>query len=236
MLKHWKELLGAAQTSASAGGSSPAQNARGSNLPPQSRDASDAAQKRQSPGLEQFFSSIRDQENLSILDLAGASQANISFITNLGHRIYSDDIVRTLKSAFGGPGDFYENQADPERVRQFMSGTLDFPEQSFGGALVWDTLQFLSPSLLHDTVEQLYNVLQPGASMLAFFHADEKARSVPVYSYRIADAKTILLTSRGTRAPAQFFNNRALEKLFSRFQSLKFFLTRDSLREVIVKR
>jgi hypothetical protein len=45
-----------------------------------------------------------------------------------------------------------------------------------------------------------------------------------------------MLTSRGTRAPAQFFNNRALEKLFSRFQSLKFFLTRDSLREVIVKR
>jgi hypothetical protein len=235
LLKHWKELLGTGPTPASAVGSSAVQNSRASSVPALSRDRSET-QKRQSPGLEQFFSSIRDQENLSILDLAGASQANISFITSLGHRIYSDDMIRTLEAAFGGAGDFYENQADPERVGKFMSGTLDFPEQSFGGALVWDTLQFLAPSLLQDTVEQLYKVLQPGASMLAFFHADEKAAAAPIYNYRISDAKTLLLSSRGVRPHAQFFNNRALEKLFKRFHSVKFFLTRDYLREVIVKR
>jgi hypothetical protein len=31
------------------------------------------------------------------------------------------------------------------------------------------------------------------------------------------------------------FNNRNLEKLFGRFDSVKFFLTREQLREVIVK-
>jgi hypothetical protein len=38
------------------------------------------------------------------------------------------------------------------------------------------------------------------------------------------------------RRPAQLFNNRAIEKLFREAQSLKFFLTRDHLREVIVRR
>jgi hypothetical protein len=74
------------------------------------------------------------------------------------------------------------------------------------------------------------------AYLLAFFHAEEKAELLPSYSYRIVDSKTISLAMRGERKPAQFFNNRSLEKLFHEFQSVKFFLTRDHLREVIVRR
>jgi hypothetical protein len=59
---------------------------------------------------------------------------------------------------------------------------------------------------------------------------------VPSYSFRIHGHRTIQLASRGRRQPAQFFNNRSLEKLFQDFQSVKFFLTRDHLREVIVRR
>src|SRR6185369_3974148 len=102
--------------------------------------AAPAAQHRQSPGLEQFINSLRDEESISVLDLAGASQANVSFLTNLGHRIYSDDIVHALDSAFGD-GDFFANQGDSAKVETFMSQTLDFPEGHFGGALVWDTVQ-----------------------------------------------------------------------------------------------
>ncbi|MGH9667993.1 MAG: hypothetical protein ACRD9L_26550, partial [Bryobacteraceae bacterium] len=59
---------------------------------------------------------------------------------------------------------------------------------------------------------------------------------IPIYTYRISDGKTLQLSQRGKRVPAQFFNNRSLEKLFQKFASVKFFLTRDHLREVIVKR
>ena len=38
------------------------------------------------------------------------------------------------------------------------------------------------------------------------------------------------------RTPVQYFNNRGIEKLFERFEAVKFFLTRDALREVVVKR
>ena len=45
-----------------------------------------------------------------------------------------------------------------------------------------------------------------------------------------------LVADRGPRKPEQIFNNRSLEKLFQGFESLKFFLARDNLREVIVRR
>ena len=202
------------------------------------RSAASVAQPqiRTSNGLDQFFSSIEDRENLSILDFAGASQANVSFITTLGHRIYSNDILRTLDEAFGGEGDFVANQADPRRAEYFLRESLDFSERSFDGALLWDTLQFLAPPLLQETVDRLFHVLRPQSALLAFFHADEKANLVPLYHYRIVSSKTLSLTPRGQRKPAQYFNNRSLEKLFQKFNSVKFFLTRDHLREVIVRR
>ena len=191
---------------------------------------------RTSNGLDQFFSSIQDSENLSILDFAGASQANVSFITNLGHRIYSNDVLRTLEEAFGRGDDFFTNQQDRRRADFFLHESFDFAEQSFDGALVWDTLQFLAPPLLQDTVDRLYDILRPQATLLAFFHSDEKATTVPVCSYRIVDSKVLSLAPRGDQKPAQHFNNRSLEKLFQKFHSVKFFLTRDHLREVIVRR
>jgi len=190
---------------------------------------------RPSNGLEQFFFSLRDRVGLTLLDFAGASQANISFITNLGHRLASEDYVRSLELNFG-EGDFYANQADPERLAKFQSENLNFAEGHFDGALVWDAFQFLGPELLQDTVDQLHALLRPGACMLALFSAEEKNEIVTTYHYRIADAKTLSLLPRGQRKRAQFFNNRALEKLFGKYQNVKFFLTRDSLREVIIKR
>ena len=190
---------------------------------------------RHSHGLDQFCSSLEERPGLSILDFAGASQQTITFLINYGHRLYSDDFVRQLDQVFG-EGDFYENQANPLKSGAFLDSALNFDPDSFDGALVWDSLQFLSGPLLEAVVKKLYQVLRPGASLLAFFHAEERAETIPTYSYRISDHKTILLVPRGRRKAAQFFNNRSLEKLFQDFASVKFFLTRDHLREVIVKR
>src|SRR5262249_23276566 len=99
-------------------------------------------------GLDQFFGSIQDQEMLSLLDFAGANQANIGFITSLGHRIYTNDILRTLDEAFGGEGDFVENQSDPARAEFFLNETFAFVDRVLDGALVWDPLHFPSPALL----------------------------------------------------------------------------------------
>jgi hypothetical protein len=194
-----------------------------------------ALETRHSHGLDQFCASLEERPGLSILDLAGANQATVSFLTNYGHRLFSDDFVHQMDDCFGD-GDFYANPSNPLMSGKFLDAALGFSDGIFDGVLVWDTLQFLSTPLLQTVVSKLYRVLRPGSAMLAFFHAEERIETIPTYSYRIADHKTILLQSRGRRKPAQFFNNRSLEKLFQDFESVKFFLTRDHLREVIVRK
>ena len=192
-------------------------------------------QTRQSNGLDQFFNSVRDRSGLNLLDFAGANQSNVSYITSMGHRLSSEDFVRSLELTFGQQ-DMLDNQSNPQLVDQFLQENLAFPYDSFDGALVWDSLQFLSPHLLQITVDRLFDTLRPDSHLLAFFHADEKAKQIPLYNYRIGDQKTLLLQPRGWAACGQFFNNRSLEKIFHRYKSVKFFLTRDSLREIIVRR
>ena len=98
-------------------------------------------------------------------------------------------------------------------------------------------LEYLSPPLLAVVVERLRGMLRPGSSLLAAVPRSRSApTTVPCYSFRIHDQRTIQFAARGRRQPAQFFNNRSLERLFQDFKSVKFFLTRDHLREVIVRR
>src|SRR5262249_33153085 len=78
---------------------------------------------RHSNGLDQFFSYIKGESGLSILDLAGANQANVSFITNLGHRIYSEDFLRGLRVSANGDGQ--------PHLDAFLSQNLNHEEASF---------------------------------------------------------------------------------------------------------
>lgn len=201
-------------------------NARGSGAP-------QTVSSRPSRGLAEFFTQIRDTSGLTILDLGGATQKNVSFITDLGHRLYSEDFLRMLNEAFG-PDDTVD-QANPGRIEYFLKQTLDYPEGHFDGVLVWDVLEYLNPALLNAVVERLHYIVRPKAYMLAFFHSDDKMEAVPSYTFRIDHLNSLEILQQGIRRPAQLYNNRGLEKLFSRFESVKFFLTRERLREVIIK-
>jgi hypothetical protein len=101
--------------------------------------------------------------------------------------------------------------------------------------LLWDVLEYLGPPLLAAVMERLHTIVRPKSYMLAFFHSDDKLNETPVYTFRIQEVNSLQLAQRGTRRPAQLYNNRSLEKLFAEFESVKFFLSRDRLREVIIK-
>lgn len=188
---------------------------------------------RPSRGLEEFFTQIRGQSGLTILDLGGATQQNISFITNLGHRIYSENFLQLLGETFGA-GET-EDQSNPGQIDYFLRQTLDYQEGQFDGVLVWDVLEYLSPAMLTAVVDRLRHIVRPKSYMLAFFHADDKLDAVPIYTFRIQEVNTLQVAQRGSHRRAQVFNNRSVENLFGGFDSVKFFLTRERLREIIVK-
>jgi predicted SAM-dependent methyltransferase len=189
---------------------------------------------RQSRGLEQFFASFRGQTGLSILDLGGACQDNINFVTNLGHRFYSEDFLRIFQETFS---EDVADQSNPGRIDYFLRQSLDYPDNQFDGVLAWDVLEYMEPALLAAAADRLFRVLKPEGYLLAFFRSDDRAETAPCYSFRIQDLKTLQVSQQGERAFSKhLFNNRTLEKLFQKFQSVKFFLTRDRLRAVIVRK
>lgn len=196
-----------------------------------SRHAATAMVTRSSRGLQEFFNYIRGQSGLTILDFGAATQQNVSFITNLGHRLYSENFLQLLKESFASDPE----QANPGAIDHFLKHALDYPEGQFDGVLIWDVLEYLSPPLLTAVVERLHKIVRPNSYMLAFFHSDDKQEAVPFYTFRIQDPTTLQVEQGGSHQPLQLFNNRRLEKLFAQFASVKFFLTRERLREVIVK-
>ena len=193
----------------------------------------EAPDRRQSRGLDQFFTSFRDQTGLSILDLGGACQENVNFITNLGHKFYSEDFLRVFQETFAGDR---ADQSNPSRIEYFLGQVLDYPDEQFDGVMAWDLLEYMEPALLSAAIDRLARILKPKGYLLAFFHSDDHMDTVPCYSFRIEDPRNLQVCEYGNRAPSQLFNNRRLEKLFQKFESVKFFLTRECLREVIVRK
>src|SRR3989440_11880497 len=151
-------------------------NGPGSNAPSNARSIARGGEGivgiRPSRGLEEFFTYIRDQSGLTILDLGGATQKNVSFITDLGHRLYSEDFLQILNDTFGVADTV--DQSNPGRIEYFLKQTLDYPDAQFDGVLVWDALEYLNPVLLGAVVERLHKIVRPKSYMLAFFHADYK--------------------------------------------------------------
>lgn len=191
---------------------------------------------RTSNGLDQFVAALRENPGTpDILDLSGANQWNLDFLSSRG-RLTSDEFTYAATTAFGSSGDFFANQADSRHIEAFCKLSLDYVPNSFDGILVWDCLEYLAPELLDEVVSHLFDIARPGALLLCYFHADQNAVKVPVTQFRIIDSKTIQTATRQMTRPTQFYSNRAVERIFQNFQSVKFFLTRDYLREVIVRR
>jgi len=186
---------------------------------------------RTSSGLREFWKGIQSPSTLQILDLGSASQANVSFITGLGHKIYTEDLPRALLA--WAPGTSPETEGKEE---EFFRENLLYEEGQFDGILCWDLFDFLADPLVKPLVGRLHRFLKPGGSVLGFFHTGAAGQVVPLHQYRIRTEASFQLTKRGTGKLCRHFNNRTIENLFRQYTSLKFYLARDNLREVIIVR
>ena len=188
---------------------------------------------RSSNGLNHFFESLRPSKVLEVLDLGGVTESNIAFLSEIGGKIHAVDLLECYDRA---KRENPELLFDPVSARDFVDEYLNFARNQFDAILVWDTLEFLDSDLLHQTVARLGETLRPGGGLLTFFHTQSRGQNVQVYRYRIRSQRELLLQPRQLRTLPNTFNNRSLERLFGDFESVKFFLTRDNLREVIAVR
>jgi len=209
---------------------------------------------RRSSGLGELSRVWESAEGLCVLDLGSTSATNIRHFTEHGHRIYSEDLLTASTDPelqIKGEQGKDEQGNTVLDSRKFLADNLVYPAAHFDVVLCWNLPDYLDESLVKPVVGRLWSVLKPGGMLLAFFHTRDAGPDSPCHRFHIVGADTlemqkIVLKREGRRGPAgaasdgfqlqRVFNNRHIETLFRDFASIKFFLARDNIREVLVVR
>jgi len=217
--------------------------------------AQTAAQKltRRSSGLGELARTWDTPEVLTVLDLGSTSPANIRHFTERGHKIYSEDLLTASTDPHLVTKD--EEGTVVLDSRKFLEDNLVYPAAHFDVVLCWNLPDYLHESLVRPVVGRLWSSLKPGGVLLAFFHTRDAGPDSPCYRFHIIGKDELEMqrieprreTRRGPTGAIhtaisngfqlqRVFNNRHIENLFRDFASIKFFLARDNVREVLVVR
>src|SRR6202521_6463891 len=220
---------------------------------PAARLASTTRLTRRSSGLGEISRILQSKEPICVLDIGYTSAAHIRYLTERGHKIYSEDLL--------------EASADPALItkdeqgqtildsRRFLADNLVYPAAQFDIVLCWNLADYMHESLVKPVVARLWSTIKPGGMLLAFFHTHEAGPDAPCYRYHIVDNDILEMQHLQARKDLRkgpsgglhtsieksitlqrVFNNPHVANLFRDFGSIKFFLTRDNIREVLVVR
>ena len=193
------------------------------------QQAADAKGLRHSSGWAKLSSHLLSQEGLRILDIGPTSAGNINYITNLGHSVYMANLVEDASRPEFALEDGYN-------VEKFLKDCLDFQGRTFDVVAFWDTADYLPQPLLQPTIDRLCEVIQPGGQLLAFFHSKRDGDDTVFSRYHLAEKEQLRIQRVGGHSLKATYTNRQVEGLFAAYAAYKFFLAKDSLREVLVTR
>jgi SAM-dependent methyltransferase len=208
---------------------------------------------RRSSGLGEISRTLQSKEPICVLDIGSTSAANIRYLTERGHKIYSEDLL----DASTDPSLITKNEQGQVILdgRRFLADNLVYPAAQFDIVLCWNLADYMDESLVKPVVARLWSTIKPGGMLLAFFHTREAGPDAPCYRYHIVGNDVLEMQHVEARKELRkgptaalhtaleksfrlqrVFNNRHIETLFRDFGSIKFFLTRDNIREVLVVR
>ncbi len=191
---------------------------------------------RHSTGFGQFFQAALRTEGKKVLDLGPTSPANLMFLTGRSHKAYNEDLLSAAQDPALLLPPAKEGAPKTFDVARFMSGSLVYPAGMFDAVLLWDVCDYLPEVLVKPVVERLHQITKEGGTLLGLFHLKAADPEVPHYRYHIRDQETLELQAGPETRLQRVFANRHIEKLFQEFTSIKFFLGRDNIREVLIVR
>lgn len=201
---------------------------------------------RRSSGMAEVSRLLNSEDGLCVLDMGATSANNIRFFTAKGHKSYSEDLLRaSLDPALRMQDEEGKTVLDSKK---FLAENLVYSNALFDVVLCWNLPDYMEESLVKPTIDRLWSVMKPGGLLLTFFHTRDAGPDSICYRYHVTgtdmlEMQEIKLPPAGRptgekQSPRlqRVFNNRHIENLFRDFASIKFFLARDAIREVLVVR
>jgi len=190
---------------------------------------------RRSTGFNQFTRSILRPDGQKVLDLGSTSSSNINFITGLGHKAYNEDVLMAANASrliIPGP----EEGKSTVDVERFLAEDLQYEPETFDAVLMWDVCDYLPELLVKPVVERIYRITKPRGALLAFFHTREAGAEATYYRFHIKNEELLELQQGPHFQLQRAFQNRHIENLFHEYNSIKFFLGKENIREVLLVR
>jgi len=183
---------------------------------------------------------LHTREGLRVLDFGATSPPNINYLTELGHSVYMANPVSDAaaaewrKPAVAGAGEPpAEAEFDAER---FCASNLTFSGRVFDVILLWDTANYLPPTLAAPFFLRMQEVLQPGGRLLAFFHPRKDAPETVFSRYQLRDSEELIALRTGPFLIEAVYQTRQVERFFDKYQDIRFYLGKDNVREVYATR
>ena len=191
---------------------------------------------RHSRGWIEVRTYLEKTPSLRVLDFGTTSPSNINYLTSRGHSVYMANIVQDAnKPEWIKPAVDGESQPTFD-IDGFIAANLDFSGCDFDVILLWDTSNYLPAELVPALFQRLRDVLRPEGRLLAFFHSRLEGPETAFARYQLGDADELVALDSGSFPVRKTFQNRQLEKFFEGYTSIRFFLGRDNVREVIAVR
>lgn len=198
--------------------------------------------QRHSSGWAQIGVHLRSHDSLRMLDFGPTSAGNINFVTSLGHSIYMSNLVEDaarFEHRITVPATTPSTQPPAQGlldVSRFLDQNLNFAGRTFDVVTLWDTFDYVPKELTEPVVARLFEVMEPGGKLLAFFHPKTTGEDTDFSRFHMTESDQVDRQRIGTLPLLNTYTNRQVETLFKSFAGSKFFLAKDNLREVIVSR
>lgn len=191
---------------------------------------------RHSRGWGDLLKHLKASEGLRVLDFGATSPANINYLTSMGHSVYMANIVQdATRAEWLKPADPEAKPGSPPEfdVERFVKTNLDFSGKDFDVVLLWDTANYLPPTMVPALFKRLREVLRPEGRLLAFFHAKMTGPETTFSRYQLTNDENLMMLDSGNFPVLAVYQTRQMERFLEGYSSIRFFLGKDNVREVI---
>jgi hypothetical protein len=190
---------------------------------------------RHSGGWSSIRQRLQAEPGLRVIDNGFTSPSNINYLTSLGHSIFLTDMVFDAWM-----GDWKkaseEDGGSAWDVEGFLKRSLDFDGRTFDVVLLWTALDYLPEEFVNPVVAHLYEAMNPGGQVLAFFHTRTQGEEAIRLRYHVTPGEDVDMQLTQQFPIQRAFTNRSIEKLFAGWSGHRQFLAKDSVSEVIMTR
>ena len=187
-----------------------------------------------SRGLEWLWQQLRDIRHPQVLDCGRMRPATMRVLLSRSAKLYVADLISPLRS--GAPNLWDRSQKTPVfKLAELLRLVPEIPEESLAAIFCWQLFDLVPRGVLPELIDRLVRYLQPGGVFFCLLRELHLPQGAETEWWLDTFTTLSRLGQNEVAFPYPPITNRQMELLVPS-ASVKTFLTRSGLREVLVRK